>query len=182
MTLECRFRARSYPKRAALVAKTESSEYGIFVGAGIPYFTIFLDEAYVEPKSDGTKLQLDTWHHIAGVFDGKEVRTYLDGQLIAQQEATGVRKTNGLPLIIGGDVDRRGLPTSNFDGEIDVVRLSSKAKYKGESFEVPDEIVPQSGTLLLLDCDRSIGPFVPDSSREEAHAMIVGEPQLVPVE
>lgn len=179
MTLECRFKASSFAGRAALVAKTESSEYGIFVSGGTAYFTIHLDGRYIEPKSNEAKLEVGKWHHIAGVFDGKEVRMYLDGELMAKQEATGKRKTNGLPLVVGGDVDGRGLPTSYFDGDIDVVRLSSQARYSGDSIDVPVELKSDDETLLLLNCDRAIGPFITDDSGNAAHAIIVGEPTIV---
>src|SRR5690606_35525053 len=83
MTLECRFRAKAFGERTGLIAKTESSDYGLYVSHGRLIFSIFLGNQYVTVESPSPVLVADQWHHVAAVCDGAEVRLYLDGEMIA---------------------------------------------------------------------------------------------------
>ena len=151
------------------------------MSGGLPYFTIFLDGRYVEPKTD-QKLEANRWYHLAGVYDGDEVRLYVDGKLVASESASGERKTNDLSLMIGADVDGRNLPRSFFPGWIDTVRLSSMARYHGETFEPVRDWEPDDDTQLLIDHDLTFGPFVVDRSRNSAHAVKFGSPEFVDIQ
>jgi hypothetical protein len=169
MTLECWFNADNFAGRRGLVGKTESSEYGFFVSDGKPSFYIFLSGAYVEVEAVKTQLQTGRWYHIAGVFDGAQARLYLDGQLLKSVDGQGVRRTNSLPLMIGADVDGGGNPTSYFDGRIDGVRLSQVARDGGDQFEPLRRPGADGDTLLLLNMDVFVGPWLFDQSPAEAH-------------
>lgn len=171
LTLECRFKADTFSHRMGLVTKTESSGYGLFVSDGRPQFSIFIGDDYLNAAAPSPILKTNTWHHLAGVYDGKQARLYLDGKLIGSADRTGPLKNNRLPLIIGGDVDQRGKAMSHFDGLIDSVRLTPRALYTGESvakLETVDEAV------IDFDLDEHIGPWHPDSSKSKAHATSTG--------
>ncbi|MFC7337822.1 LamG-like jellyroll fold domain-containing protein [Haloferula chungangensis] len=181
LTLECRFKARRFDDRTGLVTKTEGSDYGIFLNKGRPHFSIFVGDSYLTVAADAPLLKADVWHHVAGVYDGKEARLYLDGKLVDRKKRKGYRKTNDLPLVIGGDTSKNGA-TSHFSGWIDEVRLSRGARYKGEVAE-PDAGQPASeDTVILLDFSEKIGPWVPDASASRAHATLHGAAVLVPSE
>lgn len=180
-TLECRFKARTFSGRTGLVTKTQGSEYGIFISDGRPVFSVHLGGDYVSAKADTPLLKADQWHHLAGVFDGSEMRLYLDGELVAKQAGTGIRTRNKLPLIIGGDVTAQGDATSLFSGEIDEVRLSRVARYSGESFSVAENGVADGDTALLLDMNEKIGSWFPDSSERRANAVANGTIELLPL-
>ena len=179
-TLECWCKARSFGERVGLVAKTQSSEYGLFVGSGEPHFTVFLDRRYVEAEANRPMLKVGQWHHLAGVYDGKKVYLYVDGKLVASRKGSGRRRTNSLPLIVGGDVDYAGRSTSGFDGWIDDVRLSTTARYTGAEFSPPRRFETDDHTSILLHFDALVGPFTYDSSGNLAHANRVGQPELQP--
>ncbi len=175
LTLECRFRARSFGRRVGLIAKTESSEYGIFVSNGRPELSILLGDGYVNAAlpPETAPLSTDRWYHIAGVYDGSEVRLYIDGKLVARTEGSGPRRTNELPFFIGADVDGRGRAMSFFDGEVDDVRISSSARYSGDAFPVPAELpAADDSTHLLLDMTPVLGTWLLDRSSHEAHASL----------
>lgn len=178
MTLECWFNARSFGERVGLLAKTENSEYGFFVSGGVPEFDIHLGPTYVVAKGDGPMLETDRWHHIAGVFDGNETRLYVDGRLVSTVARSGERRTNRLPLYVGADVDGRGNPTSFFDGRIDGVRVSTVARYAGESFTPSRRHAPDEHTALLLNMDGRVAAWAYDESPEEAHPGIVGGAEI----
>ncbi|MFT6177868.1 MAG: hypothetical protein ACJAQT_000268 [Akkermansiaceae bacterium] len=171
VTLECRFKAHSFLGRTGLVTKAENSGYGIFISDGRPTFIINLDGKYLSAAASSPILKVNTWHHLAGVYDGKEARLYLDGKLIGSTEGTGSLKDNKLPLIIGGDVSNNGQATAHFTGLIDSVRLTPAALYSGENIT---PIANPKNTIMDLQLNENIGPWHPDASPSKAHAMAVG--------
>ncbi len=177
-TLECWMRARSFSNRVGLIAKTENSEYALFVSKGRPDMSVHLDGRYAVAKPQGTTLETDRWYHLAGVFDGRELRLYIDGKLAASTSASGQRRTNTLPLIIGADVTGDGNAVSTFDGQIDEVRLSASALYTKE-FTPQRRLAPTESDVLLLHMDGAQGPYLFDASPNAAHAMIRGKAQIV---
>lgn len=173
MTLEAWMRAESFGNRVGLVTKAQSSDYGIFVSGGRPSFTIFLGDRYTTVRGQVDSLKTGTWHHVAGVYDGREVRLYLDGELVASKRSNRPRKTNDLPLIVGGDVGGSGNAGSFFHGQIDELRLSSSARYTGDAFEPRPRLSSDEQTLLLLHFDEQVGPVLFD----DAPALLQIEPQ-----
>lgn len=180
MTLEAWFRGDHLDGRRGLVTKTEGSEYGLFVSDGHPSFWIHLDGAYASLEPMDVPLVPGQWHHIAGVHDGREIRLYLDGHQVGVAPASGIRTRNHEPLIIGGDVGAGGAANSFFAGVIDEVRLSSSARYSGSRFRVARRHAADEDTVLLFNMDATWGPWVPDASGNEGHAVLEGEPRLAP--
>lgn len=177
-TLECWMRAHSFGDRVGLVAKTENSEYALFVSKAIPEMSVHLDGHYAVASPQNMTLETGRWYHLAGVFDGHELRLYIDGKLAASSPATGQRRTNALPLIIGADVTGDGSAVSAFDGQIDEVRLSASALYTKE-FTPQRRLVPIGSDLLMLHMDAAQGPYLFDASPNAAHAMLRGKAKIV---
>ena len=182
LTLECWCNPDSFSQQVGVVTKTQASEYGLFASGGVPYFTIFLDGRYRQQQNLDTKMAVNEWQHLAGVYDGKEVRSYLNGKLIAKVAATGKRNQNLLPLVIGGNVTEVGEANNPFSGLIDAVRLSTTARYDGEEFTPERRWSTDKSTALLLNFDGFVGPLAYDESGHSAHARRHGPVELVPVE
>jgi hypothetical protein len=181
-TFEARFKARTFEGRTGLMTKTEQSEYGIFVDHGRPKFSIFIGGSYLTAAADAPLLKPDTWHHVAGVYDGTEVRLYVDGRLADRESRGGERRPNPLPLVIGGDVSSGDRAVSLFSGWIDEVRMTRGARYTGGEAAPQVGGAADAGTVLLFDFNERIGPWIPDRSESRAHAILQGEAVLVPVE
>ena len=162
LTLECWYMPRDCSGRRGLVAKTESSEYGIFVSDFGVEWSVHVDGAYRTVKAPEGTLEQDRWHHLAGVWDGREVRLYVDGRLVGATPALGQRTTNALPLIVGADVDRAGNPTSHSAGRIDEVRLAASALYSGPRIELERRLTPDRDSILHLRMDGLVGPWLYD--------------------
>ncbi len=177
-TVEGWLNAREFRKRQGFLCRTESSEFGIFVNEGAPEFSVHLDGHYTTAEAREPKLETGKWHHVAGVFDGSEVRIYVDGVVVARRKGSGKRATNDLPLVVGGDVGQGGVPNSFFSGEIDEVRVSSLARYTQDRFEPARRFESDADTLLLLHMDGTSGPWFPDSSTRAAHATSAGKPRI----
>ena len=181
-TLEGWIRPGDMSGRRGLFAKTEASEYGIFVSDGAPSFSVHLDGRYAKVDGAAASLAHGRWQHIAGVHDGSELRLYVDGKLVGRAPATGKRTTNQLPLVLGADVNQSGQPTSFFEGDIDEVRLTTGAVYAGDSFAPARHLSVDPSTRFLYRFDGVLWPLVADASATGLDAEAVGAPRLVPIE
>ncbi len=64
------------------------------------------------------------WHHVAGTYDGSELRLYVDGKLDASARAQGAINMNTYPVYIGENAEHSG---RGWHGLIDDVRLYNYA-------------------------------------------------------
>jgi beta-galactosidase len=71
----------------------------------------------------------DTWHHVAGVYDGQEVKLYVDGKLDSKQSWTQGIGRNNADVLIGENAERKG---RCFDGLLDDVRIYNYALSESE--------------------------------------------------
>lgn len=177
-TLECWMRAKQFNKRVGLLAKTENSEYGIFVSGGRLDGSVYLGDAYRSVKSDEL-LRPGQWYHVALVYDAKAVELYLDGQPIGRLKVSSRfrRMVNWFPLFVGADPNSRGEPTSFFTGEIDEIHLARTAKYQG-SFKPARRLVPNKDTVVYYDCDHQAGPYLLDQGPGGCHVRLQGDAHL----
>ena len=179
-TLETWFQITRNTPRTGMICKTEGSEYGFFISNGVPDFHVHLDGAYTIATDPKLTVEPGAWHHLAGVFDGREVRLYLDGTLMDRKPASGKRTMNKLPLYIGGDVDGNGNLTSPFTGNLDGVRLSRIARYADEQFVPEVRPVGDEQTVFLLNFDADHGVWTYDGSPRKIHPRLQGNPSLRP--
>jgi WD40 repeat protein len=63
------------------------------------------------------------WHHLVGVYDGKKISLYTDGELDVSEEAMGHISLNEIPVFIGAD----DIEERHWNGLIDNVRVYSYA-------------------------------------------------------
>ena len=79
----------------------------------------------------------DKERHVAGVFDGSELRLYLDGELVAQTAAPVARvATSAYPLTVGSNAQ---VPGRDFDGLVREARVYSRALTAREIAETTAE-------------------------------------------
>jgi len=64
------------------------------------------------------------WHHVAGVYDGRRISLYVDGELDGSCEASGRIETNDYSVVIGDNAEQRG---RQWSGLIDDVRIYDQA-------------------------------------------------------
>jgi hypothetical protein len=63
-------------------------------------------------------------HHLAGVYDGRSIQLYIDGELANEQSATGRIVANDMPLSVGKMLGGK----AEFDGTIEAIRISDCAR------------------------------------------------------
>ncbi|MEO1512481.1 MAG: LamG domain-containing protein, partial [Planctomycetota bacterium] len=178
-TIECWFRPDSFSGRVGLLAKTQNSEYSVFVSNGTPSFSVHLGGEY---RSARTRDRLETgrWQHIAGVYDGATVTLFVDGQIRSRTpvDPGWARTTNELPLFIGADPGGRGAPMSFAHGQIDEVRLTAGAVYSG-TFAPERRLPAVGGAVFHYRFDRLFGTAVINAGPEQHGSRALGAPRLV---
>ena len=73
------------------------------------------------------------WFHVAGTYDGAEMKLYIDGDLENTKSATGKMNTNSSPLLIG---TRLKIASSTWNGKIADVRIYNRALSSNEIAEL----------------------------------------------
>ncbi|MBI1292955.1 hypothetical protein GC173_17225 [bacterium] len=178
-TLEAWFEGDSFEGRTALVAKMQGCEYGIFVSDGKPSFSVHLKDKYVDVDGRKGALKPGRLHHLAGVFDGSKVRLYLDGRKVDEKPGSGKRTRKDLDLIVGGDVDGDNKAVSTFRGRIHGVRLSTGARYTGESFSPTHELSADGTTIFATDFDTHLRDWVMNDKSHLTHGRLLKGARLV---
>jgi RHS repeat-associated protein len=105
-----------------------------------------------------TTLTAGVWHHIAGVYDGSQLRLYVDGQLDGSVNLASAMTGSTVQLRIGKNNYLYG--PLYFNGLIDEVRISTGALYSS-NFTPPGTLTASSSTKGLWKFD---GQTTNDSS------------------
>jgi hypothetical protein len=97
-------------------------------------------------------LSRDTWHHVAAVYDGNELRLYWDGALRATNPRAGSLGSGNSVGFVGAIWRPPEKPRFGFVGYLDSLRVSRTARYRGERFEPPPgKMTVDADTLLLYN-------------------------------
>ena len=72
---------------------------------------------------NGTALPINTWHFIAGIYDGSNMMLYVDGVLSGTSTQTGALNNNGYNIYFGARNDAQ-VP---FNGSLDDIRIYNRA-------------------------------------------------------
>jgi len=104
--------------------------YCLSVGeGGRAEFTISVDNGWKSQKTNPV-MGIGSWYHIAGVYDGSSVKTYINGILQTSVDVTGTHSVStGTTLILGDNPTWTG---RNFEGTIDEVRIWNVARTETE--------------------------------------------------
>lgn len=95
-------------------------------------------------------------HHVAMVYNGATLRTYIDGVLINSVAATGTLvQDDGEDVAFGSYPDYIATPSGTYDS----IRISNSARYSAAFTPPTAKFVNDANTLLLLNFDNVIGPL-----------------------
>jgi hypothetical protein len=79
-----------------------------------------------------TPIQLNEWHHVIGVYDGEEIKMYIDGELKGRRTRAGNTAVTMNDLVIGRD-SRDCCNTRRSAQIIDEVMMFNRAISEGET-------------------------------------------------
>jgi Concanavalin A-like lectin/glucanases superfamily len=126
ITLEAWLRPLSRDRRwRTVLVKSRGGEIAYALYASDPHRrpTAVAGAARASATRQGAELRPGRWNHLAVTYDGEALRIYVNGELAAVRDRTGLLPLAAGPLLIGGD-RRRG---HAFRGAIDDVRVYGRA-------------------------------------------------------
>jgi hypothetical protein len=135
-----------------------------------------------------TNIAFDVFHHVAFVYDGNEERFYIDGSVAASRVVGSVDASDSDALgHIGAFLRSDAGVQVSFIGLLDSVRLSTVARYTGNSFTPPTgDLTSDAETVLLYNFNDAPGStnVVDESPLNRTGTLGVGfggatSPQLV---
>lgn len=88
------------------------------------------------------------WHHVAGVYDGRSLKLYVDGELKAERAYSSEIAANHFPVNIGRNAENDRLTRAH----IDRVRIYKRALSEAEIRDANRR--PDAGTVLWLDFEK----------------------------
>ncbi|MBT6157241.1 MAG: SUMF1/EgtB/PvdO family nonheme iron enzyme, partial [Planctomycetaceae bacterium] len=110
---------------------------------------------------------------ISCVFDGNEIRLYIDGKAQIERQKVLDPRNSPLKFLIGANPNTDGTNMERFAGTIDEVRISSVARYS-DDFTPAVRFAPDEQTVALYHFDEGVGDVVKDASGNGHHGTIVG--------
>jgi hypothetical protein len=103
-------------------------------------------DAWQTPAS--VPIQFKEWHHIVGVYDGNEIRTYIDGELKGKRARSGEIAVTQADVVIGRD-SRSCCNSRRAAQIIDEVMIWSRAISENEVKEIMAGVTPVQPNDLL---------------------------------
>lgn len=161
VTLECWVNAYAFQSATPYISSIMGTESGgtallRFGDAELAMNKVqFVIDIGGQTKLDGvTELTTDKWYHIAGVYDGSDMRIYINGKLDASKIQTGSITSNGAFCIASNTGSERFL-----DGSIDEVRVWSDARTASEIRENMCKNLTgnEAGLVAYYTCDNTSG-------------------------
>jgi len=100
------------------------ASYAIYTGDGSGLtFYISNGESFVTSPDAGKRVWDNKWHHVAGTYDGRAVKLYLDGRQVAGNKPTTLAINYDLPTDNKFYIGHYGGCSLGFLGAVDDVRI-----------------------------------------------------------
>jgi hypothetical protein len=133
--------------------------------------------SWKEAKSGSGKLQLNTWHHVAGTYDGHKIKLYIDGDQVASKNFSGsIDPSIDYDLKVGRIADNNTVDKRFFDGWIDDVRIWNDALSESDIQAGMNEQISGSSNHLVAywKFNEGSGTTVDDVGSTTSQGTIVG--------
>jgi hypothetical protein len=129
MTVEAWIKTNSSAQQQGIVERYSSTDGGYALrlsSTGLLQFFTLHNGTTFDFVQSGSAVPAGAWHHVAGVFDGSQLRVYIDGVLAGSKASTFAPATGTATLKIGGRGDDGSF---SFNGLIDEARVSWAVMY-----------------------------------------------------
>lgn len=172
-TIEAWVRVHSHIEHGPIFRKVRSNQEdkALAIEGGYVRFYFYRGSAsYIEIVSQ-TRVPLESWTHIAGVYDGTNISVYMNGVRTDTATVTGTKAISNADgdIYIGRVADVYDV---TFDGVISDLRVSSIARYTTETFKPPALLPVDATTLALWRLDEGTGITLADLGSAAAVATI----------
>ena len=137
----------------------------LFHNSGEDYTRVFSDDVVL----------LNQRTHLAGVYDKKSIRLYVNGKLQSDsKDLEGRHKPSRDPLMVGADPGADGGPTRFFNGLIHAVRFSKTARYTKDFEPRFNTLDTDQVTIAVLPFSEGEGVDAKDASGKNHDGRIKG--------
>ena len=126
LTIEAWFKPASFPGGHPVIARKGSvaeSGWGFDTPGGKIRGFVYTAPGAAAVAQGATPMEVDTWHHLAMVYDGSEIRIYLDGELDGEVARKGDINENEASVWIG----KKANELIWLDGTLDELRILNVA-------------------------------------------------------
>jgi hypothetical protein len=172
-TIEAWVRVRNHLEDAPIFRKVRGNAEDKTLALHDGYVRFYLYRGgpeYIEIRSRN-RIPVDAWTHIAGVYDGTNVRIYVNGVRTDTAVVDGVKAiSNADGEIFIGRVHT--MYNVTFDGVISDVRVSSTPRYSTETFVPAPLLTVDPATLALWRLDEGTGVSIADIGPSRLNASI----------
>jgi formylglycine-generating enzyme required for sulfatase activity len=143
---------------------------GIYLNGGKTWSTSVSETKDLVTAASVIPVRLGKRTHVAGVYTGRRMLLFVDGELVVSQDYDGgsFRKPVFPSFAMGSEGDG-----SFCNGLIEEVRVSSSARYD-KNFTPAARFEPDNDTLALYHMDEGEGDVLKDSSGNGHHGKIAG--------
>ncbi len=151
LTIEAWIKADSWETNiweGSIVGKDKSDKTGYNLRCGDNgrlSFVNGISNSWHEVQSSAI-MQIDTWNHICGTYDGISQKIYINGELVGENAVMGSIGGNDLSLFIGASP---GYSKRLFDGKIDEVRIWNVERTEQQIRENMYLTIPENETGLV---------------------------------
>ncbi len=124
VTIACWVNIRSVPNEYTAIVTKGDSSWRLSTAQRQRKFHASVNDWNQFMMDGSTTVNANQWHHVATVYNGKEMRIYVDGKLDATKAWKGGIAKNNFDVLIGENAEQKG---RSFDGLIDDVRIYNYA-------------------------------------------------------
>lgn len=167
-------------RNSTVVANFHQSGLGLEINDGKWAFVFHDGTGYKVARSD-EPAKLKETVHLAGIFDGREVRLFINGALQETTATTDSRhKVSPFPFMIGADPHHTEQAEKFFNGVIDEVQISFMIRYH-QDYQPMARLSP-GGATVLYHFDEGRGQIAHDASPNGYNGKIIGNVGWIPNE
>jgi hypothetical protein len=113
----------------------DAADFSLYLSDSRPTFALTLADGAKAEVQTPKPLTAGEWHHVVATFDGRQVRLFVDGKIVATKPAKGKPAASGKPVILGVGDKAAGLPLA---GSMDGVTVFERALAPSEVGAIVD--------------------------------------------
>jgi hypothetical protein len=179
LTVEAYVRPGASAANSQIVCNAEGAGFGFGLTGGRWKFDMVDAAGKLQVAASDAAADPNRLVHLAGVYDGAELRLYVDGRVQQTQPVIQGTKASPLALVIGANPKEPSFTggaadfTEFFAGVVDEVRISNTARYVADFTPLP-RLEADAATLALYHFNEGTGKIARDASPAARHGAIVG--------
>ena len=179
-TLEAWLKPATLAGRQVVVARLQdgagSAGYGLRLEADRATLSLCADQARCVEVASETPLMPNAWQHVAAVYDGSELRIYINGHIAGRRSTRALAAPSfKAPLTIGGHANGAAM----YHGLLDEIRLSTGAAY-ASNFTPAHQPAVAANTVALWRFDGGVSTDVTSNGNHASMSGAAGYSPDVP--